>query len=143
MANRRVRKIVAVLGARYGGLQIEKEMLTRLGVRLVEGVGSEEEETLSVCRDAEVILCGGAPKISASLIRRLPKLKAIVRFGIGVDGVDLDEATRRGIYVVNVPDYCIEEVATHAMTLVLAWARKLPVACSGTTNGKCNEPARV
>ncbi len=136
MADRRVRKKVAVLGARYGDLKIEKEMLTRLGVRLVEGFGNEEEETLSVCRDAEVILCGGAPKIPASLIRRLPKLKAIVRYGIGIDTIDLGEATRRGIYVVNVPDYCIEEVATHAMTLVLAWARKLPVACRGTTNGK-------
>ena len=136
MADRRVRKKVAVLGARYGDLKIEKEMLTRLGVRLVEGVGNEEEETLSVCRDAEVILCGGAPKIPASLIRRLPKLKAIVRYGIGIDTIDLGEATRRGTYVINVPDYCIEEVATHAMTLVLAWARKLPVACRGTTNGK-------
>ncbi len=136
MADRRVRKKVAVLGARYGDLKIEKEMLTRLGVRLVEGVGNEEEETLSVCRDAEVILCGGTPKIPASLIRRLPKLKAIVRYGIGIDTIDLGEATRCGIYVVNVPDYCIEEVATHAMTLILAWARKLPVACRGTTNGK-------
>jgi D-3-phosphoglycerate dehydrogenase len=136
MTDRRVRKKVAVLGARYGDLKIEKEMLTRLGVRLVEGVGNEEEETLSVCRDAEVILCGGAPKIRASLIRRLPRLKAIVRYGIGIDTIDLDEATRRGVYVVNVPDYCIEEVATHAMTLVLAWARKLPVACRGTTNGR-------
>jgi len=136
MADRRVRKKVAVLGARYGDLKIEKEMLTRLEVSLVEGDGNEEEETLSVCRDAEVILCGGAPKIPASLIRRLPKLKAIVRYGIGIDTIDLGEATRRGTYVINVPDYCIEEVATHAMTLVLAWARKLPVACSGTTNGK-------
>ncbi|MFQ5656663.1 MAG: C-terminal binding protein [Candidatus Methylomirabilales bacterium] len=123
------------MGARYGDLKIERDMLARLGVRLVEGVGNEEEETLSVCRDAEVILCGGAPKIHASLIRRLPKLKAIVRFGIGVDRIDLGEAMRCGIYVVNVPDYCIEEVATHAMTLVLAWARKLPVAFRGTEKG--------
>ncbi len=96
MAGQRVRKKFAVLGVRYGDLNIEKEMLTRLGVRLVEGVGNEEEETLSVCRDAEVILCGGAPKIPASLIRRLPKLKAIVRFGIGVDRVDLDERFKEG-----------------------------------------------
>ncbi len=136
MADRRVRKRVAVLGARYGDLKIETEMFSRLGVILVEGVGTEDKETLSVCRDAEVILCGGAPKIRASLIRRLPRLKAIVRYGIGIDTIDLDEATRREIYVVNVPDYCIEEVATHAMTLVLAWARKLPAASRGTANGK-------
>ncbi|MFQ5930216.1 MAG: NAD(P)-dependent oxidoreductase, partial [Acidobacteriota bacterium] len=131
-----LQKKVAVLGARYGNLNIEKEMLAPMGVRLVEGAGNEEKETLSVCQGAQVILCGGAPKIRASLIRQLPKLKAIVRYGVGVDRIDLDEATRRGVYVINVPDYCIEEVATHAITLVLAWVRKLPVAYRNTTNGE-------
>ncbi len=124
-----------MLGARFGNLDIEKELLLPLGVQLVEGPGSEEEATVSLCHAAEVILCGGAPKIPASLIRRLPELKAIVRYGIGVDTVDLQEATRRGIYVANVPDYCIEEVATHAMALILSWARKLPIAQRSTQEG--------
>ncbi len=130
------RRRVAVLGARFGDLKIEKELLTPLGVELIEGSGRKENETLELCQDAEVILCGGAPRIGATLLRRLVRLKAIVRYGIGVDTIDLGEANRRGIYVANVPDYCIEEVATHALTLVLAWARKLPFAIRATQKGK-------
>ncbi len=127
---------VAVLGARFGDLEIEKELLTPLGAELVEGTGREEDETLELCRDAEIILCGGAPRIRGALLERLSRLKAIVRYGIGVDTIDLKEATRRGIYVANVPDYCIQEVATHALTLILAWSRKLPLAVKSTQNGQ-------
>lgn len=127
---------VAVLGARFGELNIETEILSPLGVELVEGSGKGEAETLSICKDAEVILCGGSPQIRATLIRGLTRLKAIVRYGIGVDTIDLAEATRRGIYVANVPDYCIEEVATHTMALILSWVRKLPIAQKSTQEGK-------
>lgn len=130
------RKIVAVLGARFAALKIENDLLTPLGVELVEGSGRQESETAQLCRDAEVILCGGGPRIGATLLRQLSRLKAIVRYGIGVDTIDLGEATRRGIYVANVPDYCIQEVATHALTLILAGVRKLPTAVKGTQNGK-------
>ncbi|MBI4522788.1 MAG: C-terminal binding protein [Deltaproteobacteria bacterium] len=128
-------RFVAVLGARFGALNIEKKLLAPLGVRLVEGDGSNEEETAVLCREAEIILCGGAPEIRAALMHKLPRLRAIVRYGIGVDTIDLSEATRRGIFVANVPDYCIEEVATHALALVLSWARKLPVATKKTEDG--------
>jgi D-3-phosphoglycerate dehydrogenase len=127
---------VAILGARYGDLTVEERMLGRLGVKLEEAIGSQEEEIVSVCTGAEAILCGGAPKITASVIRRLPRLKAVVRFGIGVDTIDLAECTRQGIYVANVPDYCIDEVATHALTLILAWARKLPVSQRSVEHGQ-------
>jgi len=127
---------VAVLGARFGELNIERELLSPLGVELVEGSGKEQTETLSICKDVEAILCGGSPQIRAALIRELPRLRAIVRYGIGVDTIDLPEATRRGIYIANVPDYCIEEVATHTMALILSWARKLPIAQRSTQSGK-------
>lgn len=134
-ANKQPRTI-AVLGARFGDLKIEKRLLNPLRVRLMEGGGQDEKETVQLCAAAEIILCGGAPKLSASTIRQLPHLKGIVRYGIGVDSVDIEEATRRGIYVANVPDYCIEEVATHALALILSWARKLPIAQKSTQSGK-------
>lgn len=127
---------VAVLGARFGELEIEKKLLSPLGVELVEGSGKEEEETLRLCQNAEIILCGGSPQIPATLIGGLPRLKAIVRYGIGVDAIDIAAATRRGVYVANVPDYCIEEVATHTLALILSWARKLPVALKSTQEGR-------
>ena len=119
---------IAILGARYGDLDLERHLLGRWHAEVVEGKGSNEEEIVAVAQGARIILCGGAPKITASVIRRLPQLKAVVRYGIGVDTVDLAECTKRGIYVANVPDYCIKEVATHALTLILNWSRKLPLA---------------
>ncbi len=121
-------KKVAVLGARYGDLSVERRALAPLGVDLSESAGRTEEEIIAASEGAEVILCGGAPKITAAVIRRLPELRAVVRYGIGVDTVDVTECTKRGIYVANVPDYCIGEVATHALTLILNWSRKLPIA---------------
>ena len=119
---------MAVLGARYGDLTVEARALRPLGVDLFESAGATEEDILAASDGAQVILCGGTPKITAAVIQRLPELKAVVRYGIGVDTVDLAECSKRGIYVANVPDYCIAEVATHALTLILNWSRKLPIA---------------
>ena len=110
-------------------------MLGRLGVKLAEAKGENEDEIVEVARDAQVILCGGAPRMTASVIRRLAELRGVVRYGIGVDTVDLAECTRRGIYVANVSDYCIEEVAMHALTVILTWARKIPLAQANTHSG--------
>lgn len=63
--------------------------------------------------------------IDAEVFDCAPDLKAVVRYGIGVDTIDVAEATRRGIMVANVPDYCIEEVSEHAMAHFLGLARKL------------------
>ena len=57
----------------------------------------------------------------------MPQCKIIARYGIGVDTIDLDAATRAGIIVTNNPTYCIEEVAEHTMALLLACARKVPL----------------
>src|SRR5215468_9947010 len=121
-------KKIAILGTRYGDLDIEQRVLAPLGATLVAGEGRTEEEIVALCHDAQVILCASAPKITASIIRQSPLLAGIVRYGIGVDSIDLLAATRRKILVANVPDYCVEEVATHTMALILAWTRKLSMA---------------
>ena len=64
-------------------------------------------------------------RLDAGLIARFPRWKVIGRYGAGYDNVDVDAATRAGIAVVNVPDYSVEEVATHTAALVLAAWRKL------------------
>jgi D-3-phosphoglycerate dehydrogenase len=129
-------KTVAILGTRYGNLAIEERMLRPLGVQLVESPGQSEAEIVRAAAGAQVIVCGGAPKITAAVIRQLPRLKAIIRSGIGVDTIDLAECTRRGVHVANIPDYCIEEVATHALTLILSWSRKLPMAQRTLESGR-------
>jgi D-3-phosphoglycerate dehydrogenase len=129
-------KKVAILGARFGSLAIEEQMLGPLGVALDNANGENDAEIVEAATDAQVILCGGAPKITAAVIRQLPQLKGIVRYGIGVDTVDLAECTRREIYVANVPDYCIKEVATHALALILLWTRKIPLARATASSGR-------
>jgi C-terminal binding protein len=75
--------------------------------------------------DADALLVFHTVKISIASIRRLQKCRGIVRCGVGYDNVDLAAAGEKGIYVCNVPDYGVDEVADHAMALMLACARGL------------------
>jgi D-3-phosphoglycerate dehydrogenase / 2-oxoglutarate reductase len=83
------------------------------------------EEFLAVAADADGILSQMAP-LRAEVIEGLRQCRVIVRYGVGVDTVDVEAATRKGIAVCNVPDYCTEDVADHTLTLALALIRKLP-----------------
>lgn len=65
-------------------------------------------------------------ELDASAIAAMDDCRVIARYGIGVDNIDVGAATERGIYVTNVPDYCIEEVSSHAITLILALSRRIP-----------------
>jgi D-3-phosphoglycerate dehydrogenase len=73
--------------------------------------------------------------LGPGLFERLPKLKVAVRGGIGVDNIDLDAATKAGVVVCNVPDYCIHEVANHAFAMLLALNRKLIPLDRGARDG--------
>ncbi|MCH8551901.1 MAG: C-terminal binding protein [Natronospirillum sp.] len=86
--------------------------------------GSDVETLAEHGQAADALLVVYAP-VSADLIERLPNCKVIVRAGIGYNNVDLDAATRRGIKVANVPDYCQDEVADHTLALLLALGRKV------------------
>ena len=61
--------------------------------------------------------------VSATAIAASPQLKIVARLGVGIDNIAVDEATKRGIWVTNVPDYSVEEVSDHAVGFVLAWTR--------------------
>lgn len=64
-------------------------------------------------------------EIDRPMVDRLDSARIIARYGIGVDNVDVEAASERDVYVTNVPDYCIEEVSTHALALVLSLSRSL------------------
>ena len=81
-----------------------------------------EDEVIEVAQDAGGIINQYAP-ITRRVIESLKKCKVIARYGVGVDNIDIEAATEYGIIVANVPDYCIDEVSTHAMALILACAR--------------------
>ncbi len=125
---------VAVLGTRYVDLGIEEETLGSLGVELVSGDGGTAAEILDVARDAEVVLAGSRPRFDSEVIGGL-RCRGIVRYGIGVDTIDLAAAAGRGIAVARVSDYGTEAVACHTVATVMALFRRLPEADAALRGG--------
>jgi D-3-phosphoglycerate dehydrogenase len=104
--------------------EAERTRLATPGTELVEIEGATDTEILTACRDADAILIVSA-YLRSPVIRALTRCKIISRIGTGVDKIDVDEATRRGIIVSNVPNAFTEEVADHTLALLLAAARRL------------------
>jgi len=121
-------KVVTPVGASYGvsGYGFEMEALGALGAEIVEIPQGTEEDFVKAARDADALYAKGR-KITARMIEGLDRCKVISLGSVGVDQVDVATATARGIPVTNVPDTFIEEVADHAMMLILATFRRLVV----------------
>ena len=102
----------------------ELEALSGLDCEIVQAVCKSEDETIALCRDAHAVLNTSA-KISRRVIAELKEALVICRYGIGVDTVDIPAATEHGIIVANVPDFCFDEVADTAMSLILSVPRKV------------------
>ncbi len=105
-------------------LDIEEEALAEVGAKLTAIKCVTEDDVIEVGRDADAILCTQAP-IRKKAIQALNKCRVIARYGVGIDTVDPDAATEKGIVVANVPDFCIGEVSNHTMMLLLACAKRL------------------
>ncbi len=105
---------------------IEAELIEAAGFRLVAGpakaASAELIAALATEHQPAAIMTNWAP-VSAAAIAASPPLRVVARLGVGLDNIAVDEATRRGIWVTNVPDYCVEEVSDHAVGMLLTWAR--------------------
>jgi len=119
--------IVAITDYVFPSLEPEQRVLAPQGVELRPQQCKSEEEIIALTQDADAILNCYA-EITARVIEKLNRCKIIARYGIGVDNVDIAAATRAGILVTNVPDYCIDEVSDHALALLLALVRRITVA---------------
>jgi len=127
----------------YGFKSIEHEQrIIGASAQLVTAQCKTSEEVIRVAADADALLVQWAP-ITAQVIGALTRCKVIVRYGIGVDNVDLVAARARGIAVCNVPDYGVNEVADHAASLALALARQLPSYDRGMRDGGWSPNARL
>jgi D-3-phosphoglycerate dehydrogenase len=126
---------VVVTDSGFPDLEPERNVLEPLGAHLEALQCRTAEEAASACADADAVLTQWAP-ITAEVIRRMERCKVIVRYGIGVDNVDLEAARERGIPVVNVPDYAINEVADHTLALLLASVRKIPQIVNKVRRGE-------
>jgi len=106
-------------------VELEQAILEAAGHSLAApfatATAEQVEAAVAESQPAAILTCW-AP-VSGAAIASAPDLRIVARMGVGLDNIDVAEATRRGIWVTNVPDYCTEEVADHAVALSLAWLR--------------------
>lgn len=119
----------------YETLDMEKKVVDENGYILEDYQCKDENELLEIVKDADAVICQFAP-ISKKVIESMKRCKVIIRYAIGVDNIDVDAATKRGIHVCNVPDYGIDEVSNHTVALLLALIRKINLISKSVKNGK-------
>jgi D-3-phosphoglycerate dehydrogenase / 2-oxoglutarate reductase len=136
------RPLIAVTDSPFPSLDPAKAALARIDPELRVANSASADDILAVARDADAILVTYA-KLPGDLLRQLRRCKAIGRFGLGVDNIDIAAAAELGITVTYVPDYCMQEVSDHAMALLLALARKVPQSNALVQAGRWDMPAVV
>jgi D-3-phosphoglycerate dehydrogenase len=134
--------LVAVADSVFPTLDPARAVLSKIGADLRLAHQPTPDAIVKVARDADAVLVTYA-KITADMIRQMPRCRIIARFGIGVDNVDIAAATDTGIVVTRVPDYCIDEVSDHTLALLLALVRKIPFANSSVHAGRWEMSAVV
>jgi D-3-phosphoglycerate dehydrogenase len=139
------RKAVLVDGIREGrSMPVEEEAgeLKNVDADLEIAGCTCEADLIERAAGAEAILTYGA-QMTRSVMEKLPDCKVIVRYGVGYDTVDVDAATDNNILVVNVPDFCMEEVSDHAMVLILACAKKIVMLNNALKRGGWLEAVKL
>lgn len=116
--------VVVVFGPGYDDYRTELDVLAPYGVEHIEPVGLDDAARDARLATADAILVREAP-LPDERIALLDRCRVIVRYGVGLDNIDLEAARRRRIYVANVPDYGSEEVAEHTLALILAVDRRV------------------
>ena len=116
-----------------------RETIAESGLELLrrrfDVVEDSDSDLASIIGGYEAIIVRSATKLDAALIERAERLKVIGRAGVGVDNVDVDAATRRGIVVANAAESTVDSAAEHAIALLLALARNVPQAHAALTSG--------
>ncbi|WP_303224622.1 C-terminal binding protein [uncultured Dialister sp.] len=126
---------VYVTDYEYASLDEEKEELEKYGIELIAKQCKTEDDIVRECKDADGLLDQYAP-IGRKVIEALPNLKVVARYGVGFNTVDLAAATEYGVCVINVPDYCQDEVSNQAFALMMACMRKITVLNDQVQSGK-------
>lgn len=111
-------------------------LLRDAGIEVDERMGLSADELLKVIGTYDGLIVRSATKVTKELIDAAPQLQVVGRAGIGVDNVDVEAATRRGIVVLNTPQGNIVSTAEHTVALILALAKRLPAANASLKSGR-------
>ena len=137
---------VAMIDYDYPSLDIIRDELAKWDCALDAKHTTSKADAMEFARTADGIICQKDWPVDGEFMDALDKCKVIARTGIGLDPINVPDATERGIAVVYVPSYCEDEVADHAMALLLACARKVTVydraVKSGTWDFATGAPIR-
>jgi len=115
---------VVITDHRFPNVDQERRAVEAAGGELVAGQAEDQAQLIELCREADGVLVTRAP-VTRRVVEAMERCRIIVRYGVGVDCVDVASATELGIIVANVPDYCVDEVSDHALALLLALSRQM------------------
>jgi len=127
--------VVLALGHRFASLEIERATLRGVA-EVVDGGTLPAGQLAGALQRASVVMLGTRARLEAGTIVTLAHCRAIIRYGIGVDNVAVEQATAQGIPVINIPEYCIHEVSDHTVALILAVVRRLIPAREAVVQGR-------
>ena len=125
ISERTDRPKVVITDYDFGDVDVERNILESVGAEVIALQSKSEDDLIDAARDCAAMINQYA-RVGARTIGHMQQCEVIARYGVGVDIVDVEAATASSILVTNVRDYCIEEVADHAIAMWLTLARKLP-----------------
>lgn len=126
---------VVITDAEFPNLSWEREFFAQHGFDFQFLDSFDLDKVLPSILDADAIITNRCP-LTKDAIEKLRRCRVIVRYGVGVDNVDIEAATKKGIFVCNVPDYSTDEVATHTVALLLCCWRKVHIGNDGLKRGE-------
>lgn len=108
----------------FKNIEVEKKIFSEAGIELLDFQCTSEDQVCKIVEEADVVIAQWAP-VKAKAIASMKNCRGIVRYGIGLDNIDLIAAKEKGIPVKNIPDYCLDEVADHTLALLLSVQRQI------------------
>ncbi len=132
--------VVLVTDYQWPNIDREREILSVAGASVVVAPDPGSEQLRALASNATAIMTCWA-QVRAEVLESAPGCVVVARAGAGLDNIDVERATELGIVVTNVPDYCVDEVAEHAMALMLASVRRICDFDAQTRAGKWDNKA--
>lgn len=115
--------------------ELESGLLEGMGYQVSHLDNLSGRDGLSGLDEADALMVT-VQEVTEAVLAAMPACKVVARVGTGLDSIDLGEAARRGVQVTYVADYSVDEVSTHAIALLLAWARRIPQYLDLVREGK-------